>query len=264
MEKNIKYYLITGLVIISSLIFGITGITGFFKSETVGAGIMGIIITVLIIFKYFSWIKKCEREAFIKEEELKKESKMIEDGYQKIYNNFYTNEKEKKICLNDNFYGFSDIIESTIVKNSNTSTSTYGNSKGKIKNGKIKSKTNTYSNNIQYCKDLYINIVIDSISNPNEKIFIKRPQSVKLNEMSVRYKELYEDAERVQSVLQVIIKNGKENYIENGTVTKIEHRYITEEDAMSKIQKLSELHDAGVLTDYEFSIKKQELLDKVK
>lgn len=45
---------------------------------------------------------------------------------------------------------------------------------------------------------------------------------------------------------------------------KIENKIVTEETVSSKIKKLSDLHDAGVLTDYEFSIKKQELLDKMR
>ncbi len=45
---------------------------------------------------------------------------------------------------------------------------------------------------------------------------------------------------------------------------KIENKIVTEENITSQLQKLSDLHKAGVLTDYEYSIKKQELLDKMK
>ena len=45
---------------------------------------------------------------------------------------------------------------------------------------------------------------------------------------------------------------------------KIENKIVTEESITSQLKKLSDLHDAKVLTDYEYSIKKQELLDKMK
>lgn len=45
---------------------------------------------------------------------------------------------------------------------------------------------------------------------------------------------------------------------------KIENKIITEETITSQLKKLSDLHDAKVLTDFEYSMKKQELLDKMK
>lgn len=247
------------------LFFGLCGIVGITDSDMRTGGVVCIVLTALVAFTYF--IRK--RNNKIKEQkdynENIKDNELLNKGYKKIYNEFYVNEKEKNIYLNQSYFGFSNILESEIIKNSNTLTSSYGTSSGKLKHGKVKSRINTFSSEIQYCKDLYVNVVVNNLSKPNEKIYLKSPNSIfNLNENSAKYNKLYKEAQRIQSTLQIIIKNGKENYIENGTVTKIEHRYITEEDAMSKIQKLSELHEAGVLTDYEFSVKKQELLDKVK
>lgn len=45
---------------------------------------------------------------------------------------------------------------------------------------------------------------------------------------------------------------------------KIENKIVTEETITSQLSKLADLHKAGVLTDYEYSIKKQELLNKMK
>lgn len=45
---------------------------------------------------------------------------------------------------------------------------------------------------------------------------------------------------------------------------KIENKVVTQESITSQLQKLADLHKAKVLTDYEYSIKKQELLDKIK
>lgn len=49
-----------------------------------------------------------------------------------------------------------------------------------------------------------------------------------------------------------------------GQAIKIENKIITEETITSQLKKLSDLHDAKVLTDFEYSMKKQELLDKMK
>ena len=49
-----------------------------------------------------------------------------------------------------------------------------------------------------------------------------------------------------------------------GQTIKIENKIITEETITSQLKKLSDLHDAKVLTDFEYSMKKQELLDKMK
>lgn len=45
---------------------------------------------------------------------------------------------------------------------------------------------------------------------------------------------------------------------------KIENKIVTEENVVSQLQKLASLHEAKVLTDYEYSMKKQELLEKMK
>ncbi len=49
-----------------------------------------------------------------------------------------------------------------------------------------------------------------------------------------------------------------------GETIKIENKIVTEETITSQLSKLSDLYKANVLTEYEYSIKKQELLDKMK
>lgn len=74
------------------------------------------------------------------------------------------------------------------------------------------------------------------------------------------------------NLLSVDLANKLTNLINNvvsSTQTvqqaiKIENKIVTEETITSQLQKLSDLHKAGVLTDYEYSVKKQELLDKMK
>lgn len=52
--------------------------------------------------------------------------------------------------------------------------------------------------------------------------------------------------------------------INNYKSFKIEINRTTEKDITDKIQRLAELHKEGILTDYEFSTKKMELLEQLK
>ncbi len=52
--------------------------------------------------------------------------------------------------------------------------------------------------------------------------------------------------------------------INNHKSFKIEVNKTVEKDITDKIEKLAELYKDGVLTEYEYSIKKQELLEKIK
>ena len=72
------------------------------------------------------------------------------------------------------------------------------------------------------------------------------------------------NAQNIISTLKIIISQNNEKYIETGTITKVEHKYITEENASIQIERLSKLYKDGILTDYEFAMKKKELLDKIK
>lgn len=74
------------------------------------------------------------------------------------------------------------------------------------------------------------------------------------------------------NLLSVSLANRFMNLINNqvssiqtvGETIKIENKIVTQETITSQLQKLSDLHKAKVLTDYEYNIKKQELLEKIK
>lgn len=198
-----------------------------------------------------------------KEEEKLKEQQLINEGYNKIYTNLYINEGNKCILINGIKYGFSQIVDCELIENKNSINNTYGQTRGKMKNnGKIKTRTNTFSSEIDYCNELYLNITIDDFNNPNIK-FNVRGTGV-LNTKGEKYKNVIKKANEILSIFKLIISKNNEKYIENGTITKIEHRYITEETIEEQIKKLGELYKDGILTDYEFSTKKMELLEKLK
>lgn len=217
------------------------------------------VVLVLSIY-YFKVIKK-QNQTRAKLEE--KEQEILSKGYRKIYDNLYLNEQNKNLIINDIKYGFSQILDCELIENDNTISSSYGNTKGKIKNnGKMIGKTNAISTSSDYCNELYINITVDDFNNPNIKLDV-RGKGI-LNTTSAKYKNVIKKANEIVSLFKLIISKNNEKYIENGTVTKIEHRYIEEKSYEQKLDELSKLHKDGALTDYEYSIKKQELLEKIK
>ena len=72
------------------------------------------------------------------------------------------------------------------------------------------------------------------------------------------------DTSEIATEFTNIINQKISSYQTLGQTIKIENKIITEETIASQIKKLSDLHDSRILTDYEFSIKKQELLEKMK
>ena len=212
-----------------------------------------------VIITYF--IRKKRKKKREKEKEEKKEAILFQKGYKKIYNNVYINEKNKEINIKGKKYGFSQIIDCELIENSNTINSSYGNINGRLKNnGKLSTRVNTFSTETSYCNELYINITIEDFESPNIKLDVRENGILRVN--GKKYKESLKNANNILSILKIIISKNNERYLENGTITKIEHKYVTEESIQEQIKKLSELYNDGVLTEYEYSMKKQELLEK--
>ena len=172
--------------------------------------------------------------------EQKKDKKYYENGYIKIFDTIYINEKQRKININDSDYGFNQLIDCELVKKEGSLNSTYFS-----KNGR---KALTSERNI--CTELYIIVTVDDFKNPNLRVYLKNYQ--------------IDEANKIISALKIIISKNNEKFIENGTITKVEHKYITEENASIQIERLSQLYKDGILNEYEFETKKKELLDKVK
>jgi hypothetical protein len=56
--------------------------------------------------------------------------------------------------------------------------------------------------------------------------------------------------------------NAVNEQVGNYKTIKIEHKEIKQDDEITQIERLSDLYKSGNITDYEYSIKKQELLNK--
>ena len=221
-----------------------------------------IVEIIIAICEYFTIrkIKEIKRQILEKE---KIENNLLRDGYKKIFDYLFIDENRKVLNIYGKDYGFSQIIDCELVQNNSTINSTLGNTKGKIKNnGKIKARTNTLSTETIYCNELYLNITVDSIEKPNIKLDV-RGLGV-LNTNGEKYKNVISKANEILSLFKLIISKNNVSYVESGIVTKIEHKYIEEESNIQKLEELSRLHKNGALTDYEYSIKKQELLEKIK
>lgn len=188
---------------------------------------------------------------------------MLHLGYKKVSRGLFLDEDSKKVNILGNDYGFSQIIDCEIVEKNSSMTNSFGTTSGGInENGQISTYTNTYSSQSVYCKELYVNITVDDMLNPNIRLDVLRYGSLFVG--SKKYHEHYNEANKIVSTLKLIMNKSKEVYIESGTINKVEHRYIEEKNLEERLKDLGNLYKDGILTEYEYTIKKQELLDKMR
>lgn len=199
-----------------------------------------LILEIILALSIVILAKAIKKEKSQKKIKLQKERGMIQQGYKKICESFYINNKENKLKILDNVYGFSQIIDCELIED----------------------YTSYQTTQLEICTELGVNITTNDFNNPRIMFDCKCKKNVAKN--SKAYKDALNNAQNIISTLKIVISQNNEKYIETGTITKIEHKYITEENASIQIERLSQLHKDGVLTDYEFEMKKKELLDKIK
>lgn len=216
-------------------------------------------LEIVLGISIFALVKACKKQKKLKESRLQKEREMLRQGYKKIYNDFFINDKEHKLNILDRVYGFSQILDCELVEDGTSISNTIGNSK--IKSSR-KMKTNYTTIQTNLCTTLFINITTTDMNNP--RIIFNLKDKGGISKSSKKYKEAVNNAQNIISLLKIIIAKNNEKYVETGIITKVEHRYVTEENASMQIEKLAQLYKDGVLTEYEFEIKKKELLEKIK
>lgn len=219
-----------------------------------------LVLELVLALLIYALIKAVKREKNQKELKLQKERKLIQQGFKELCDDFYINEEEKKLEISGTIYGFSQILDCELIEDETSISNTVGNSKIKSSK-KMKMNYATFQTNL--CTTLSINITTTDINNPRIVFNCKYGQR-SISKNSKQYKEYMNNAQNIISTLKIIISKNNEKYIETGTITKVEHKYITEENASIQIERLSQLHKDGILTDYEFEMKKKELLDKIK
>lgn len=219
-----------------------------------------LVLELILALLIYVLVKAVKREKKRKELKLQKERNLIQQGFKKLCDNFYINEEEHKLKILDTVYGFSQILDCELIECGTSISNTVGNSKIK---GSKKMKTNYTTFQTNLCTTLSLNITTTDINNPRIIFNCKYGKRSILKD-SKKYKEYMNNAQNIISTLKIIISQNNEKYIETGTITKVEHKYITEENASIQIERLSKLYKDGILTDYEFAMKKKELLDKIK
>ncbi|MCI8470340.1 MAG: SHOCT domain-containing protein [Clostridia bacterium] len=210
-----------------------------------------LLLQIFLGITIYYFIRSMKKQKKEKEEEKQKELNLYRQEYKKICQGFFVNDKEHKLNILGTEYGFSQIIDCELIEDGTSISQTFGKAELKYTTTQVK-----------ICTKLFVNITTNDFENPRIIFDCKYGRNIQKN--SKAYKEALNNAQNIISVLKIVISQNNEKYIETGTVTKIEHRYISEETVQDQIKKLSELYKDGVLTEYEYSIKKQELLEKIK
>ena len=203
-------------------------------------------VTIFLVIRKISSIQKHNKQV------KKMEEQIYNRGYEKICDGFFINEKEHSLNLQGTYLGFSQIIDCELMENKQQVSQIYQTS----------STTHTHTMK-EYCTELYINITIENLDNPTIKLdFMEYMSAILIG--SKKYNKILEQANHAMATLKVIISKANEQYINKGRVTKIEHRYINEKTPEEKLKEITKLYEKGFLTEYEYGIKKKELLDKIK
>nr|DAR00961.1 MAG TPA: hypothetical protein [Caudoviricetes sp.] len=197
-KMNQGYYyclcILLGIIIVCSLLLSIVYSKMLFITVILGV-IQAYVIKKIINNKRYIKIQK--------EEEIKNLNK----GYKKIYDNIYLKKEENKIKINNKDYKFSQIIDCELVTENNSVNTTFGKDKGKLKNnGKIKVKSVATTLNTEYCNNMYINVIVDDIEEPNIKINLRKNGLIYVN--GKKYKEMKEAGNKIVATLKLIISKN--------------------------------------------------------
>ncbi len=180
------------------------------------------------------------------------EKQIYNRGYEKICDGFFINEKEHSVNLQGTYLGFNQIVDCELMENKQQISQTYQTS----------NTTHTHTMK-EYCIELYINITIENLDDPTIRLDFVRDKDVVLIG-SKKYNQILEKANTAMATLKVVISKANEAYVNKGTITKIEHRYINEKTPEEQLKEITDLYKKGFLTEYEYGMKKKELLDKIK
>lgn len=142
----------------------------------------------------------------------------------------------------------------------------------------INAESPKYKNTISFGKTLYVIltnkklVLLDKGAFNVEQVIINLEKIDSINKKDkILNSDIYVYTNSTQRIISNVEKKEANlfiNYInkelENYKSFSIQINKTTEKDITDKIEKLAELHKDGILTDYEFSTKKMELLEKLK
>jgi len=170
-----------------------------------------LVVTIICSITEIIIVKRVkENKQYIKIQK-EKELKYLNNGYEKLYDNIYLKEEEKKIIINNKDYDFSQIVDCELITDNSSVNTTIGKSKGKLKNsGKIKGKSISTTVNTEYCNDMYINVVVDDFDEPNIRINLIKNALIYVN--GKKYKEMQAIGNKIVATLKLIVsKNNNPN-----------------------------------------------------
>lgn len=159
-----------------------------------------LILEIFIIEKISKKIRTMKQEVLEKKQ---MELNFIQQGYRKICDKLFVNQNTNKVNIEGKDYDFSQIIDCNLVTINQPMNNTYGRVNT---NSKLYPNLNTFSVGMDYCTQLYINITINDLNNPNIKLDFKGDGVVSVS--SGRYKDAIEGANNALSILKVIINQN--------------------------------------------------------
>ena len=134
-------------------------------------------IETFFVIKIIKIVNKEERQKII-------ESQLIINGYEKVCDNFFINQKEKKVKINNKDYDFSNILSYDVME------------------GKQYLQTRTY------CTELYINITTNDLTEPNIRLDFEKASLQQVN--GKNYNKAHKELEEAISTLDIIISSDEE------------------------------------------------------
>lgn len=174
-----------------------------------------------------------------------KSSELIEQGYQKVFENFFINKKEEAILINGIKYKFKEILAAELKEDSFARTIS----------SRVGKDTNRFGSSMHVgTTTMLISGVNIEIKTTREKRpfivlkFLKLGIKRGVKKTSKQYREAYAQAQKCLTILQKIIKS------------KVENVSSVNVSAADEILKFKQLLDQGIITNEEFEKKKQELL----
>ncbi len=135
----------------------------------------------------------------------KSNTKDILINYNKLSDNLYINNNEKKIIINNNCLNFEEIIDVKLIENSLNKISGLGTGIG---NNNI-----IFGQNKEMINQINIEIKTNNLNYPFFSIpFLKLGIHLGYDKTSKKYKEAYQKAQYCLSILEIIIKNNTQIY----------------------------------------------------
>ncbi len=205
------------IITIAVIIFFVFLISGDLKTLFEDGILFMLIFCIIILFIASNKINKIVNS---KTNDDILENKLKEKNYIKMIDNFYVNEVDNKLKINNNIYDFKEIKNVELIEDGNISTITTGKKKASLGKSLVggallggvgaiagagSGKINSKSIETKYCTNLTIKIDTSKLTMPCE--FIKLI-TYKTDKESLKYKNAFEDAQKCISTIKLLLEKN--------------------------------------------------------